>query len=232
MYFNLGRYDAAIRLYQEALDWNKAASRPVDRQTLVMMHNLAAAYFAVHQDREALEWREETLKLRQAKLGTDDPDTLFSMAVLAESLLTRERGTEALAMVDECLRLASGKNVDSRLFPVALATRLRHFEKVKDAAGCRETAEMWEKQNRTDATSLYDAACMRAVTAAVIPRDPKTPDADASRLAKEEADRAISWLQQAVAAGFKDAALLAKDPDLNTLRDRDGFKKLLSEMKK
>ena len=84
-----------------------------------------------------------------------------------------------------------------------MTLRLRHFEKTKDAAGCRATAEMWEKLKRTDAGSLYNAACWRAVTAAVIEHDPKTPGADASRLAREEADRAMAWLKQAVAAGYE-----------------------------
>ena len=58
--------------------------------------------------------------------------------------------------------------------------RLRHFRKTGDLAGCRATAEMWEKLNRTDAGSLYAAARYRAVTAAV---QTKNPAADAARLA-------------------------------------------------
>jgi hypothetical protein len=103
--------------------------------------------------------------------------------------------------------------------------RLRHFQKSKDAAGCRATATMWEALKRADAGSLYDAACMRAVTAAVLQ---STPDANAARLAKEEADRAMAWLKQAVAAGFNDAAHMKQDKDLDALRDREDFKKLLA----
>ena len=86
------------------------------------------------------------------------------------------------------------------------AVLLRRFEKTKDAVGCRERAEMWEKLNRTDACSLYNAACYRAVTAAVLKQNPKTLAADAARLAEEEANRAMVWLKQAVAAGYKNAA--------------------------
>ena len=83
---------------------------------------------------------------------------------------------------------------------------------------------MWEKLNRTDADSLYDAACFRAVTAGV---QAKTPGADAARLAKEDADRAMDWLTKAVAAGFKNRAHMEKDADLDALRGRDDFQKLL-----
>ena len=39
-------------------------------------------------------------------------------------------------------------------------------------------------------------------------------------------------LQQAVKAGFTDAAHLAKDPDLAPLRGRGDFRKLLAELDK
>ena len=90
-------------------------------------------------------------------------------------------------------------------------------------------AEMWEKLNRTDADSLYNAACFRAVTAAV---QAKNPGADATRLAKEDADRAMQWLLKAVQAGYKDAAHMKKDTDLDPLRERDDFKKLIAELEK
>src|SRR5439155_4078489 len=45
-----------------------------------------------------------------------------------------------------------------------------------------------------------------------------------------EADRAMAWLQQAIAAGYMDAAHMKKDKDLDALRDREDFKKLLTEL--
>ena len=61
-------------------------------------------------------------------------------------------------------------------------------EHLHDCADCRATAEMWEKHKRTDADSLYDAACMRAVTAAVL----RASDRSESTA---EADRAMAWLR-------------------------------------
>ena len=37
-------------------------------------------------------------------------------------------------------------------------------------------------------------------------------------------------LRQAVAKGYKDAAHMKKDADLDALRERDDFKKLVAEM--
>jgi len=90
---------------------------------------------------------------------------------------------------------------------------------------------MWEQLNRTDFGSLYTAACLRATAAAVIPQDSKTPVGEANKLAKEEADRAMSWLQQSVAAGLSDHEKLEKNAALIALREHDDFKKLLAEMK-
>src|SRR5262249_16894655 len=97
-------------------------------------------------------------------------------------------------------------------------------------AGCRQSAEMWEKLNRTDADSLYEAASMRAVTAAVLMQDPKTPPSDADRLAKDEADQAMVRLKRAVAAGYKNLIPITIDPDFDALRRREDFKKLLAEL--
>ncbi len=44
------------------------------------------------------------------------------------------------------------------------------------------------------------------------------------------ARRAVEQLKEAVKAGYKNAALMAKDSDLAPLRDRDDFKKLLADL--
>jgi hypothetical protein len=40
----------------------------------------------------------------------------------------------------------------------------------------------------------------------------------------------MAWLRKAVAAGFKDAGQMAKDSDLDALREREDFKKLMAEL--
>ncbi len=89
---------------------------------------------------------------------------------------------------------------------------------------------MWEKLGRTDASDLYGASGYRAVTAAVIKIDPETPDTDATRLAAAEADRAMTWLHKAVAAGFTDVEHLKRDRALDALSDRQDFKEVLAEL--
>ena len=49
---------------------------------------------------------------------------------------------------------------------------------------------------------------------------------------KEYAGRAMELLHKAVAAGFDQAALMAKDTNLDSLRDREDFKKLVNSLPK
>jgi tetratricopeptide (TPR) repeat protein len=108
--------------------------------------------------------------------------------------------------------------------------RQRIFRNRKDAAGCLAAAAEYEARKPTDAGALYDAACNRSVCSAVILQDPKTPADDAARLAREQADLAMSWLHKAVAAGCRDAEHLKQDKDLDALREREDFKSLLAEL--
>ena len=78
---------------------------------------------------------------------------------------------------------------------------------------------------------MYDAACNRAVCAAVILEDPKTPPADAKRLAQAQADLAMAWLHKAAAAGFDDGEHMVRDTDLDALRGRADFQKLLADLR-
>jgi serine/threonine protein kinase/tetratricopeptide (TPR) repeat protein len=226
-YRDLGRHAEAIKLNEETLALKKTKLGPEHSYTLVTMNSLADSYAAVRRYADALTLRQEALTLRVGKLGPDHPDTLWAMSTVAEGLALVGRSAEAIPIIDECVARAHGKILHPGAIPTAMEVRLRHFEKMKDGVGCRQTAELWESLNRIDADSLYKAACMRSVTAAIFKT---TPGADATRLAKEEGDRAMAWLTKAVAAGYTDAAHMKQDKDLDALRDRDDFKKLLAEL--
>jgi tetratricopeptide (TPR) repeat protein/tRNA A-37 threonylcarbamoyl transferase component Bud32 len=224
-YYALGRHAEALKLHEEALALRKAKLGPDHPNTLGSMNNLAASYAALGRHAEALKLQEEALALFKAKLGPDHPDTLQSMGNLADCLLALDRPSEAVAIIDDCLRRAETKVVDPRWVASVLDLRLRAFARQKDAAGCRQTAQLREKLNRTDADSLYQAACFRAVTAGLLRAAARTADA--------EADRAMSWLAKAVAAGYhtpQNLAHMIRDPDLDALRGRADFRRLLAEL--
>jgi hypothetical protein len=75
--------------------------------------------------------------------------------------------------------------------------------------------------NATEPGHLYAAACGYALCVSL------TDTADAK---EKRALRAIALLRQAVARGYKDAAHMKRDTDLDALRGRDDFKQLLAEM--
>ena len=227
-YANLDRHADALKLHEEALRLRRAKLGPDHADTAQSMNNVANCYFNLGRHADALKLREQTLALQKSTLGPDHPETLLSMFNLAESLVEMGRGVEALRLIDECLQRAEGKPVHPLLIQSAVGLRMRHFEKSKDPVGCRATAEIWEKLHRTDVDSLYSAACYRAVTAAVFRETDKSDAADRKSVA--EADRAMAWLQQAVAAGYKDTAKMKKDKDLDAVRERPDFKKLVAEL--
>jgi hypothetical protein len=55
-------------------------------------------------------------------------------------------------------------------------------------------------------------------------------DGKDTNVGPEQADLAMVWLQKAIAAGFKDKTKLKEDKDLDALRNRDDFKKLLADL--
>jgi hypothetical protein len=143
---------------------------------------------------------------------------------MAHSLIRLGRGAEALPIIDDCMQRASKAQVSPRLIAELMDLRMRHFMKAKDVAGCRATAAMWDAIGRTDGNSLYDAACFHALVAGVI------RDADAEKQSMIEADRAMELLRKAVASGYRDAARMNKDTDLDVLRSRPDFVQLTAEL--
>ena len=131
-----------------------------------------------------------------------------------------ESSAEAIPIIDRCLAHVPGKEHRADFVLVA-DLRLRHFAKTKNAEECHKTAEMWEKIGSTDASSYYNAACIRAVTAAVILETDKSPAG--KKKADEEADRAMHWLEQAIAAGFKDSEDAQRRHGFGSATEAAGF---------
>jgi len=225
-YSDLGRHAEAFTLFEQTLALRQAKLGAEHPNTLTSMSNLAYCHSALGRHAEALQLRQQTLRLQKAKLGADHPLTIMTSVMVARSLLQLDRGSEAVPIIDECLERAAGKVLDPRVIPTAMVLRAQHFQWMRDPAGCRATAEMWEKLNRGDPESLYSSARYRAITAAVIRA--ANSSTSAAQKADAEANRAMEWLRKAVAAGYKNATQLAQDKDFDVLRDRDDFKQLLA----
>jgi hypothetical protein len=170
----------------------------------------------------------ETLRLRKAKLGPDHPDTLESMWGVARTLMRLSREMEALPVIEDCLARAGARTLDADTERLMMDLRLRATQIKKNHAGCLAVAERWEKLQGSWPDDLYQAACFHGVCIAVI----RALDASAAgqNAAKGQVDLAMQWLKKALAAGYSNLPDLEHNPDLDALRDRQDFKKLLAEL--
>jgi serine/threonine protein kinase len=228
----LGRYAEAVGILEETLTRRKAQLSRNHPETLQSMSILATCYRCLGRHNEALEIIEKAISLQKEKLGSDHADTLQSQHNLACIRFALGQHTEALKLYEEVLALRKVKLGSAH--PDVLGSiremaglRLHEFARTGDLAGCQAMAEMCEKLEPRDPASLYDVACYRAVTAAAFRARGKPSEATQ---ADAEADRAMAWLKQAVAASYKEAAHLKDDKDLAALRSRADFRKLVSDL--
>jgi serine/threonine protein kinase len=198
-----------------------------DEAEAIFQEALAFGRRLVEENRDVREYRQD-LGWRLSALGHLFAETGRPRQALThhqEALAVRGRLAEQFPAVPG-YRTEVGWSRSS--IQKLLFARLRKGAMAKDAAVCRETAETWERLKWIDATSLYNAACMRAVSAAALRATSQSPAV--AHQADAEADRAMAWLKQAVAAGYNNAAHMAKDSALNDLRGREDFRRLMAEL--
>jgi tetratricopeptide (TPR) repeat protein len=223
------RRPEAIRLLEQEGD-RVAKLGPDHPETLYVLNSLGVAYYRAGKLPEAIRQFELLRDQHLAKLGLDDPQTLSTLRNLAVSYRRAERlpeATRVFEQVDNTLQRAADKGAGEALRSL-IVRRLRDCEKFQDAAGCRAMAAVWEKLGGTDADSLYNAACFRAVAARVAGTTDRS-ERGASE-GEAQAGHAMMWLKQSIAAGFNDVAHIKQDGDLDALRGRDDFKKLVADL--
>jgi hypothetical protein len=101
-----------------------------------------------------------------------------------------------------------------------------------DHAAASAMAETLVQAARTSGDHLYVAACYLARCVPLAGKDTKLPDAKRRERARRYGDRAVELLREAVAKGYTDVKTTREDKDLDALRQRDDFQKLLAEMAK
>ena len=164
-----------------------------------------------------------------AKLGPDHPETLVSMSNVANRLAALGRLPEALALREAALerrKAKLGPDHPETLksmndLAVSYVADGRHSEALtlREETLMRQKSKLGANRPHTSSTN-YDIACTHALMIVKAQDDSK------------QADLAMNWLRQAVAAGYKNVAHMKKDTDLDPLREREDFKKLLAELEK
>src|SRR5262249_21937219 len=106
--------------------------------------------------------------------------------------------------------------------------RHRH-EYAKALEALKRAIEIGETNPGEKPFSLYELACARALLSAVL-EESKSEGGGDSATQRRYTDQALDALGQAVDGGWYNAALTRRDPDLEILRPREAFQKLLKEM--
>jgi serine/threonine protein kinase/tetratricopeptide (TPR) repeat protein len=99
-----------------------------------------------------------------------------------------------------------------------------------DHSAAALTAEELVQAVVKPANDLYDAACFLARCVPLAEKDSKLAEPRRGELAHQYAGRALEILRQAVQNGYKDVDHMKKDTDLDPLRSREDFKRLLAEL--
>ena len=122
----------------------------------------------------------------------------------------------------------SGEHCD---FFVKPETNQQNLDKFKQAAAAvkffRGSVKARESVSAPTPEQLYDLACTRAKLAGAA-ADSGSHLSPAE--ARAEADQAMAVLRRAVTAGFNSAEKIQKDTDLESLHNRNDFKKLMQEL--
>jgi tetratricopeptide (TPR) repeat protein len=237
-------YRQALTLYQRLADEFPAV--PGHRYEMAKTHNnLGSLLRAAGRAREAGQEYREAVALQQ-RLAHDAPavpnyqndlaGSLINLALLAQN---RQDWTEARRLLAEALPHHQAALKANPRHPVyrdyfrgycqQLGDTLLHLG---DHAGAAAAADRLAELAVEPANDLYQAAGFLARAVPLAAKDNKLPEAKRKELAKAYADRAMTALRQAVEKGFKDFAHLKKDADLDPLRERDDFRRLLADLEK
>ena len=139
-----------------------------------------------------------------------------SLAVLVRAAKQRGREAEGRARVDEVRGVFRSRKQVFLLLNAAV-WQVRDGDPERAVADAEVVAAMWP--NRLEI--LYDAACVLALASA---RTERAEQAD------RHAARAVELLQRAIAAGWQDRAHMDRDTDLDALRSRADFRKVIGSL--
>lgn len=169
---------------------------------------------------ESLEWFDNAIRTLQPVHDKEPRD------VTAKQFLRNSHSNRAIAY-DRLQKFVEAVKDHDRAIELSLPAEqagnraARASSRVQAGMIAEAVAEVAEltKSSNWNAGQWYDFARVYAIASTKI-ADKK----------QEYADRAMELLQHAVKAGYKDAAHLAKDSDLDPLRNREDFKKLLADL--
>ena len=164
-----------------------------------------------------------------------------SYAELGQVLIDRDALAEGL----ECFgRAREQAEVVQRAIPdainnlITLASIHRGIGKAlgkqgKPTAGLESlhrAVEILERIARQDSLAAYDLACTLAVCSELSAALPQGADGGGPGVARRYAGQSVAELRRAIAAGWKNAEWMERDPELRVLHDRDDFREVIQSL--
>jgi tetratricopeptide (TPR) repeat protein len=240
----------AEHTYRLSLDVQKklmaeAGALPAYRELLSRGYtNLGAVLRDQKKVPEAEEAYRESLKL-DLKLIADFPkdtkqrggaaNVLVLLAQLRQQqkdfkaavpLLT-QAGSHLKAALDRSPRHPAAR----KMYRDTLRQLATSYLSLADHAGLAATGEELARFDYEPANDTFGAATMLSSCVMVVNKEAKLDDGKRRELAQGYADRAMTLVRQAIERGFKNVERMQKDPRLEPLRERDEYRKLLTDLK-
>jgi tetratricopeptide (TPR) repeat protein len=219
-------------------------TRPEYRQEVATdQNNLGVLLFLTGRPKEAEAAYREALTIEQ-RLTADFPsvpdyhnDTAGGLVNLANVLLMQGEAEQARQLLQEALPhhmaalRAAPRHPSYCIFfrnnrwvmGEALLRLGRHAE-------AATTADQLGQSAVYGVPDYYQAAAYLARCVPLVEKDDKLPEAKRTELARNYSDRALTALRLAIAKGLRDAAKLKAAPELEPLRQRDEFRRLVAEL--
>jgi tetratricopeptide (TPR) repeat protein len=219
VYLRLGDSKAALDSHKKALEVRQRladadrASAQAQRDLIVTHVKLGNVAQQSYDFKAAQDWYGQALDILRRFVK---PEMFKQQVGILEDQIRFCRAAEQ-AVTDPATALK--QPADQRI-PVLTTAMFALAQKEKQPAKATAAADLLA-DNAKAPDQLYDAACGYALC---------VPLADEPETREKYAARAVELLRQAIAKGYKDVAHMKKDTDLDALRPRDDFKKLVADL--
>jgi serine/threonine protein kinase/tetratricopeptide (TPR) repeat protein len=244
-----GKFADAAEPYRQTLELRKkivaqAGAAPRERQELAeSYHSLGFVLRVLHRPDEAEPAFRAAVDLWKQLIADVPlvPDFHGGLANTCDELaqLRNERGEfpAALALLEEARPHVQTALTARPKDPGFRETYRDHLEALAatrrglgDHAQAATTADELAGCGYQPARDTYNAACLLSACVTLAGKDDRLATAKRGELARMYADRALAMLRQTLEYGFTDTARLSNDPDLEPLRTRDEFGKLVADL--
>jgi serine/threonine-protein kinase len=218
-YLVLGDSKAALEHYKQALEVRQRladadkTSAQAQRDLLVSHFKLGAVAEETHDYKAAQESYGRALDIPKR---FSRPEVFKQEVTILEGRIRFCRAAEQ-AVADPATALKQPADLRQ---PVLVAVTYALAKKEKQPARAAAAADLLT-DNARGPDDLYAAACGYGLC---------VPLADKPETREKYAARSVELLRQAVAKGYKDAAHIKEDADLDALRQRDDFRKLVADL--